>query len=35
MDEKDLFTQALGVQAPWEIKEVRMDLEAGRVEVEV
>jgi hypothetical protein len=35
MNEKDLFTQALGVQAPWEIKEVRMDLEAQRVEVEV
>jgi len=35
MNEKDLFTQALGVQAPWEINEVRLDVEQRRVEVEV
>jgi hypothetical protein len=35
MNDKDLFTQAIGVQPPWEVKEVRMDVEAQRVEVEV
>ena len=35
MNDKDLFRQAIGVQPPWEIKEVRMDVEAQRVEVEV
>jgi len=35
MNENDLFTQAIGVQAPWKIKEVRMDVEARRVEVEL
>ena len=35
MNEKDLFTQAIGIQPPWEIKEVRMDVKAQRVEIEV
>lgn len=35
MNDKDLFTQAIGVQPPWKIKEVRMDVEDQRVEVEV
>src|ERR1700679_3074095 len=35
MNDKDLFMQALGVQPPWAVKEVRMDVEAQRVEVEV
>jgi transposase IS204/IS1001/IS1096/IS1165 family protein len=35
MKDQDIFTQALGVQPPWVIKDVRMDLEAQRVEVEV
>jgi hypothetical protein len=35
MNEKDFFTHALGIQPPWEIEEVRVDLEAQRVEVEV
>jgi len=35
MNDKDLFTQAIGVQQPWEIKDVRLDVEARRVEVEV
>jgi len=35
MNDKEFFTQAIGVQPPWEVKEVRMDLEAQRVEVEV
>jgi len=35
MNDKDLFTRAIGVQPPWEVKEVRMDVEAQRVEVEV
>lgn len=35
MNDKELFTQAIGVQPPWEVKEVRMDVAAQRVEVEV
>jgi hypothetical protein len=35
MTDKDLFMQALGVTAPWEVKEIRMDVAAQRVEVEV
>jgi transposase len=35
MNDKDLFTQAIGVQPPWTVKEVRMDVAAQRVEVEV
>jgi hypothetical protein len=35
MDDKDCFTHALGLQVPWEIREVQVDLEAQRVEVEV
>ena len=35
MNDKDLFTQALGMQPPWQIKEVRMDVKAQRVEIEV
>jgi len=35
MDDQDFFTHALGIQPPWEIKEVRVDLEAQRVTVEV
>lgn len=35
MNDKELFSQAIGVQPPWEVKEVRMDLAAQRVEVEV
>ena len=35
MNDKELFAQAIGVQPPWEVNEVRMDLEAQRVEVEV
>jgi transposase len=35
MNDKDLFRQALGVQPPWEVKEVRMEVAAQRVEVEV
>jgi zinc-finger of transposase IS204/IS1001/IS1096/IS1165 len=35
MNDKDLFKQALGVEPPWEIKEVRMNVETQRVEVEV
>jgi transposase len=35
MNDKDLFTQALGIQPPWQIKDVRMDVKAQRVEIEV
>jgi hypothetical protein len=35
MNDKDLFTQALGVPSPWKVKEVRMDVAAQRVEVEI
>jgi hypothetical protein len=35
MNDKELFAHAIGVQPPWQIKEVRMDVEAQRVEVEV
>lgn len=35
MNDKELFSQAIGVQEPWEVKEVRIDIEAQRVEVEV
>lgn len=35
MNDKDLFTQALGVPPPWSVKEVRMDVAAQRVEVAV
>ena len=35
MNDQELFSQAIGVQPPWSVKEVRMDLEAQRVEVEV
>lgn len=35
MNEKDLFTHAIGVEQPWKIKAVRLDMEAQRVEVEV
>jgi transposase len=35
MDDKELFAHALGVQPPWRIKDVRIDVEAQRVEVEV
>jgi hypothetical protein len=32
--DKELFAHAIGVQPPRQIKEVRMDLEAQRVEVD-
>src|SRR5687767_5238663 len=35
MDDKDFFTHALGLQPPWQIKDIQVDLEAQRVEVEV
>jgi hypothetical protein len=35
MNDREFFTQAIGVQSPWSVKEVRMDLAARRVEVEV
>jgi len=35
MNDRELFSHAIGVQPPWEVKEVRIDVEAQRVEVEV
>src|ERR1035441_6984365 len=35
MNGKELFSHAIGVRPPWEVKEVRMDMKAQRVEVEV
>jgi hypothetical protein len=35
MNDKDLFAQAIGVQPPWRVKEVQMDVNAQRVVVEV
>ena len=35
MNDKELFSHAIGVQPPWEVKEVRIDVKAQRVEVEV
>jgi hypothetical protein len=35
MNEIDLFAHAIGVQEPWSVKEVRVDIEKRRVEVEV
>ena len=35
MNDKDFFAQTIGVQPPWQVKEVRIDVGAQRVEVEV
>ncbi len=35
MNDKELFAQAIGVQPPWQIKVVHLDVERQRVEVEV
>ena len=35
MNDQAFFTQALGVQAPWNVQAVRMDVAARRVEVEL
>jgi transposase len=35
MQDKEVFSRVLGLVEPWRVKEVRLDLEAGRVNVEV
>jgi hypothetical protein len=35
MNETELFARAIGVQEPWSVKEVRVNLKAQQVEVEV
>jgi len=35
MNEKDLFSKAIGVQPPWSIRDVQVDVAAQKVEVHV
>ncbi len=35
MRDKELYTQILGIQAPWEVSEIELDLKAGEVKVYV
>jgi len=35
MNDKDLFAHAIGVESPWSVQDVQIDLEAQRVEVHV
>jgi len=35
MNDKELYTKILGIESPWEIKELQLALEKGQIDIEV